>query len=112
MFVRLSRYLDPTNPDNPRRLVKVIDGTLDGYVHGGYPHSMELFDPNDDSGRFQLRGQIGSRYSGSIVISLYLYMSRCMSVFAKVAMLIDDDELKSLLIDGRNRLEASDAYPA
>jgi len=70
------RYLSKENPDRMRRLAMAVDRTFDGYVHGAYPHSMELYDPNR-SGGFRMQGTNGTPYPATYQRQVAFYVSRC-----------------------------------
>ena len=102
-----ARYLNPDDPDAPRKMVKAIDRGFDGYVHGAYPHSMELFDPNRASGTFRMEGVDGTPYQATILTHLALYVSRALSVFGMVALHIGEQALREELVGARKRFEES-----
>jgi hypothetical protein len=105
------RYLNASNPDEPRKMAMAIDATLDGYVHGAYPHSMELFDPNLGGGRFRMTGTEGTPYPASYQKQLAFYISRALSLFGMVALHIGNEGLTSELSAMRDRFEESSEYP-
>ncbi len=105
------RYLLPENPDRFRRLAMAIDGTWDGYVHGAYPHSMELYDPNHKGGAFRMDGTNGTPYPVSYQRQVAYYVSRALNVFADVVMRIGRQPLAEELIAQRQRYEESSEYP-
>jgi len=106
-----ARYLNPSNPETPRRMAKAIDATWDGYVHGAYPHSMELFDPNLSGGSFRMSGTDGTGYPATYQNELAFYVSRALSLFGMVALHLGNVNLKEELTFGRDRFEASVEYP-
>ncbi len=107
-----ARYLNPVNPDASRRMVKAVDQGFDGYVHGAYPHSMELYDPNRPAGgAFRLTGTHGTPYPAAIRKHLAFYISRTLSVFGMVALHMGEEPFKMELVDARMRFDASGEYP-
>jgi hypothetical protein len=107
-----ARYLGADNPDYSRRMVKAVDQGFDGYVHGAYPHSMELFDPNRAGGTFRFNGTDGTPYPASARKHLAFYVSRALSLFGMVALHLNREPLKEELVAARNRFESSSEYPS
>lgn len=106
------RYLDDSNPDRFRKFAKAIDGTLDGFVHGDYPHSMELFLGTAKGGHFLLEGTLGSHFVESMWTQHGFYVSRAFSVLGMVALKAGLPECVDELREARNAFEASPAYSA
>ena len=106
-----ARYLSADDPDSSRRLVRAVDQGFDGYVHGAYPHSMELFDPNLAGGSFRFTGTTGSPYPASCRKHLAFYVSRALSLFGMVALHLGREPMKDELVSARNRFEESHEYP-
>lgn len=103
------RYLLPTNPDKFRRVARAVDSMFDGYVHGAYPHSMELYDPNKRG--WTLEGATEAPYLASIQAHHAYYVSRALNIFADVCVRIDRRTLAEQLRDVRDRFEESGEYP-
>jgi hypothetical protein len=104
------RYLNPVDPDTSRKLVEAIDHGWNGYVHGAYRHSMELYDPYRASGCFRMNGTDGTPYPESIRKHLVLYISRSLSLFGMVALHLNREALKEELVTTRNSFESSSEY--
>ena len=81
---------------------------LDGYVHGAYPHSMELYNPV--ARRWALQGTLGSPYPASMQRQHSLYLSRAMSLFAGVCVGIGEQALCDRVVESRRRFESSSEY--
>ena len=107
-----ARYLDSKNPDKPRRMVGAIDRIFDGYVHGSYPSSMELFDPNRDGGTFRMSGTEGTPYPAAVRTHFAHYVSRALSVFGMIALQLGNETFKDELMTARDRFEASGEFPS
>lgn len=106
------RYLSPGDPDTSRRMVQAIDHGWNGYVHGAYRQSMELYDPNTAAGSFRMDGTHGTPYPESIRKHLVLYVSRALSVLGMVALHMDREALKEELVTARNAFESSPEFLA
>jgi len=104
------RYLEASNPDHFRRLAMAIDSTFDGYVHGAYPHSMELFHPGRRE--WTLEGNRESPYLASIQRHHAYYVSRALNVFADVCLRIGDRNRADQMRAARDRFEASSEHPS
>ncbi|MGA2384692.1 MAG: hypothetical protein ABSG61_14790 [Gemmatimonadales bacterium] len=103
------RYLEPGNPDHVRRMALAIDSGWDGYVHGAYPHSMELYHP--DNRAWTLEGSREAPYLASVQRHHAFYVSRALSVFADVCYRIAQLVLYEQLRMARDRFESSADYP-
>ena len=104
------RYLGPSNPDRFQRMARAIDDTLNGYVHGAYPHSMELWVGNQSGGRFTLAGTKGAPYAEAYWRQHALYVSRALSVTGMVALFFSRPDLSARAKVARDRFEASPEY--
>ena len=101
------RYLDPSNPDRFRRVARAIDDTFSGYVHGAYPHSMELWVGDTyGNGHFTLRGTKGANHTESYWRQHAFYVSRALSVAGMVTMHCGRLDLKNAAKAARDRFEA------
>ena len=106
------RYLDESNPDAVRRKTRAIDETFNGYVHGGYPHSMELWKGDaHGNGGFMLQGTVGAQYAESYWRQHAYYVSRALSVAGMVALHAGRRDISHTAKAARDRFEASPEYP-
>jgi hypothetical protein len=104
------RLLQPDNPDEVQKMASAIDHTFDGYVHGGYPHSMELYHP--DLRRFMLRGTYPSRYLEAAQKHHAIYIVRALNYLVVVLRKCDETELAERLLAFRKEYESGPDYPA
>jgi hypothetical protein len=102
-----ARYLNSKDWSTTERTLKAVFRNLDGYVHGSYPHSMELFDPNLRGGEFRMKGRAPAPHVMSIEETLILYTSRSLSLFGMLALKIGNGVLRDELVEARNRLEST-----
>jgi len=106
------RYLDEANPDGVRRKTGAIDKTFNGYVHGSYPHSMELWRGDaHGNGEFMLQGTVGAPYAESYWRQHAHYVSRVLSVAGMVALHAGRQDISDRAKAARDRFEASPEYP-
>lgn len=103
------RLIQPGNPDEVQKHASAIDHTFDGYVHGAYPHSMELYHPRLK--QFMLRGTLGSRYIGAAQQHHAIYISRAMTYLAVVLVRCGRSEAADALVAARKEFEAGPDYP-
>lgn len=103
------RLLQPENPDEVQKNASAIDHTFDGYVHGGYPHSMELYHP--ELKQFMLRGTIGSRYLGAAQQHHAIYVVRAFNYCAAVLIRCNRKDVADSLVKARKEFEAGPDYP-
>jgi hypothetical protein len=100
--------------DGVRRRIDAIDDVLSGYVHGEYPHTMELYvGTADGSGeRFLMKGMLGTPRVPEVERWFSMFVQLALNAVAKLLHDVRDLERKAVLIDIRKRLEASNEYPS
>jgi len=104
-----ARVIGQDNPSGTQQVVRALDKGFDGFVHGGYPHSMELF---GGSGRFALKGMRGTPYAESLWYHHAHYISRAFSVLALVVLATGDEQYKEAIVQMRKAFENSSDWPA
>lgn len=114
-YVRASiaRTLEPFAEYNrTRRILEAVDYGLDGYVHGEYPHTMELYQMGDAfrRGKFRMSGMLGTpglkTWQWQLVNNiLKSYNSLCL-----IANTFGMNELFDVLKEKRVQIEESDTY--
>lgn len=78
----------PVNPSDAQRMHEVLNSTYSGYVHGAYPHIMEMYGVNKSGGRYYTNGFLGtprveewteylSNYFGRTLIAVEVVSKRC-----------------------------------
>lgn len=94
------------NPSDAKTVLDFPHSTYSGYVHGAYPHLMELFDaPISPEGKVDILGG-GFRLAGGVQGSRMDFVARAFAscvisgfVTARiVAKLVSDDEIESILV--------------
>lgn len=108
VYAALGRYLKPGNPDRTQRVVKAIEEAYSGYVHGEYPHIMELFNRYTET--FHTNGMLGTPRIPTFTTVLALTLHQALNVFAGIALSWKLQDLADELIAARKSLEASNLY--
>jgi hypothetical protein len=78
-----ARTVSPAEPSGFAEGLRVVSTVLDGYVHGAYIPSMELYDPARRV--FNLQGKHGERYVATVNKQIAIHTERALSVIAAVA---------------------------
>jgi hypothetical protein len=109
IIASLARIFGPFgNPDRVRRIAEGVHETLSGYVHGSYPHIMEMY--GGMPGRFHIRGMLGTPRIKDFQDQIAIYVHRSLNTFSQVAMNLQLNDLALSLIETRRGFERSSAY--
>ncbi len=79
----VARFVSPTEPSEFAVGLRAVSGVLDGYVHGAYTPSMELYDP--DLRAFRVRGNAPTSYIGALNGQVAIHTMRALTVIALAA---------------------------
>ena len=89
------------NPSDAQAVVNTVSQTLSGYVHGAYPHIMELYDA--DPSRFHMKGMVGTRRIQEAWSQFLQYLHRCIMTCELVAKKLGSPKVaadsRSLLLE-------------
>lgn len=111
VFASNARYLSDGTPNKDvcgiQKNVKAIYDTYSGYVHGFYPHVMELYDMEKRAFEVNGCGAIRQREMLSPVSSLVL---RTFNVLAQIAPNFNCMPIRDELIKNRDLFMATEAY--
>lgn len=108
VYSLIAKFLKPENPDRAQRLLKTLEDAYSGYVHGRYPHIMELYSGGD--WRFYTHGMLGTSRAPIFLRAIAGVTHEALNQFTELAQTSSLNELATRLIDIRNRLESSSAY--
>jgi len=112
VFASQARFLSEGTPNKDvhsiLEMCKVLYNVYTGYVHGFYPHVMELYDT--DKKLFRMNGLLDTRYYQDMVMGVSSAILRVFNIFAQIAPRFDLLELRKELIDNRNIFIKSEAY--
>ncbi len=87
---------------------KIIYDVYTGYVHGFYPHVMELYDTN--KGEFQMKGLPNTKYHQDMSSAVASSILRTFNVFAQISLRFNLIELRKELIDNRDKFIETQEY--
>jgi len=104
-----SRLLQPDNPSFIQERVKAIDGAFDGFVHGGYPHVMELYHGREKA--FLTNGMADTRNLTAMRNHLLFYVSRSLAVGGFGALAMGFEDLGEEMKKANREFCASSEYP-
>ena len=108
VYPAIAKSLNPGNPDRMQRILKTLEDSYSGYVHGSYPHIMELY----EGGTWQFRtdGMIDT----PLVLTFFGVIARCshsaLNLFSELAHSGNLNELAIKLTNQRIKLETSPVY--
>lgn len=108
IYPTVARDLSPENPHRIQHTMKAIEETYSGYVHGSYPHVMELYYGGSNS--FCLKGMVRTPRTAEWIEYLALCVHPALNVFigiARYAKLMDTAEELRMM---RTKFEESEAY--
>lgn len=108
IYAEVARGLNPDNPDRTQKLIRLIEEVYSGYVHGAYPHTMELHEGVE--GRFHTKGMPGTPRQIEHIRWTVKSMHQALNVFAKAAAAFGEEALTAALIEKRKELEQSAFY--
>jgi len=106
-----ARVIGADNPDRMKKIVRTIDDSFSGVVHGSYSSVMEMYGGGTlDTAHFHTEG-IPARFS-EYRHFLGLQVHLALSLFCKVAHNLGHDELAHHLREMRRKFEKTPAYTA
>lgn len=106
IYAASARLFGGSNLFRDRQISKTLEDAYSGYVHGNYPHIMELYD--GDHKQFQTTGII-SRVPEWLELLAHS-VHPVLNVFAAVAIAFGMPSLEKALIEHRKVLEESEIY--
>ena len=108
VYAELGRLLKPDDPDRIQRIVKTLEEAYSGYIHGQYPHIMELY--NGYTRTFHTKGMLGTpripEHTGELARTLH----QALNQFAAIASSWDLQDFAEKLVNARISLETSGVY--
>ncbi len=112
VFASQTRFLSEGTPNKDvHGIQQNIQGIYDvhtGYVHGFYPHIMELYDYNIKS--FKLNGILDEPRHGEMMRAVSSAISRSFNTFAQISTRFGLSDLRNELIKSRDIFHESEAY--
>lgn len=100
------------NPEETQLALSAIYDGLSGYVHGGYPHIMELYEGDLHGGpeRFRMRGMLGTPKVKPFRQQISCYVHRSFNTFYTIARVLGQDDLAEELLKRRKEFEKTKVY--
>jgi hypothetical protein len=102
-----ARLLSPTKPHRVTTLNRALDFAWDGYVHGAYQQSMELWNSGGTPNGFCTHGVSHPTLLETYRRQLAVYTQRSLNTFALIASVIDLPGLRDSLVTTRKTMEES-----
>ncbi len=91
------------NPSDGAELHRTLSQAMSGYVHGAYPHIMELYGGNPP--HFHLNGMLGTRIHESWIMQARHYYYRGIQALMLLSQAFQNETLATELLDLRNSFE-------
>lgn len=107
------RSLQPLVEENrARRMQEHIDDAFSGYVHGEYPHIMELYEGNfiTGKGKFRTKGMLGTPRINEFRWQLASCLMRANATLFLIALALDRKDLIGKIKTIRKEVENSEVY--
>lgn len=95
-IARIQGY--PVNPHDGKLMHQTLGKTFSGYIHGAYPHTMELYGgPSHEQCEFHINGMLGTPRIPEWVAALSNYVYRTAMCLEVVARRCEDNEVETSL---------------
>ena len=109
IIASLARQMRPyANPSDLQKMFIVTNDALSGYVHGAYPHIMEMFGGGPP--QFHLEGMTGSPRIPMCIRQMEIYTQRAIMVFDVLAKNLGSAKLSKFLVETRDHFEKGTEY--
>ena len=108
VHAEIARGLSPGNSDYTQRLIRVLEEVYSGYIHGAYPHIMELY--TGGVWMFSVDGMPNSPRPAEAMRATVRSLSQALNQFARIAAIFGKAELFNTLIEKRKQIEVSPFY--
>lgn len=109
IIASLAHQMGPyANPSDLQKAFMVTNDALSGYVHGAYPHIMEMFGGGPP--QFHFEGMTGSPRIPMCIRQMELYTHRAIMVFDILAKELGSAELSAFLVETRDHFERGTGY--
>ena len=109
VWASVARQIGPyANPSDLQKMLQVTNDALSGYVHGAYPHIMEMFGGKPT--HFHFEGMNGTPRIPMCIHQLTIYMHRAIMAFDLLAKNLGLAALSEFLLETRDYLEKEIEY--
>lgn len=105
----LSEGTEDKDTSSLQKGLRVIYDTYSGYVHGFYPHIMEMYE-GGTAARFRTSGMPDTPRVDEMIRAVASSVHRALNTFVLIADGISRIDLRGELIDKRNEFQKSKAY--
>jgi len=106
VYVAIGRLLGGNNPHRFRQIAKALEDVYSGYVHGNYPHIMEMY----NGAKLEFTTSGATQKIPEWLHYTTLIVHPILNQFSTIASAFNLDELEIMLIKKRETLEAIPLY--
>jgi hypothetical protein len=109
IWASVARQMGPyVNPSDLQKIFQVTNDALSGYVHGAYPHTMEMYGGSPP--KFHLGGMHATPRVNMCIGQIEVYTQRAITVFEGLAKKLGSKELFEHLHKTRDYFEKETGY--
>jgi hypothetical protein len=109
IWASMARQMGPyVNPTDLQKMFQVTNDALSGYVHGAYPHIMELYGGSPP--KFHLKGTNATPRIRMCIGQIQVYTQRAITTFEGLAKSLGSKELYGYLHETRDYFEKETGY--
>jgi hypothetical protein len=109
IWASVARHMGPyVNPSDLQKMLQVTNDALSGYVHGAYPHIMELYGGNRP--KFHVAGTKAECRIRMCIDQIQIYTQRAITTFEGLAKSLGSKELFEYLHKTRDYFEKETGY--
>jgi hypothetical protein len=109
IWASMARQMGPyVNPSDLQKMFQVTNDALSGYVHGAYPHIMELYGGTPP--KFYLAGTRATPRIRELIHQIQIYTQRAITTFEGLAKSLGSKELYDYLHKTRDYFEKETGY--
>jgi len=109
IWASVARQMGPyVNPSDSQKMFQVTNDALSGYVHGAYPHIMEMYGGSPP--KFHLKGMHATPRIRMCIDQMQIYTQRAITVFEGLSKSLGSKEIFEYLHKTRDYFEKETGY--
>ncbi|MCE5294259.1 MAG: hypothetical protein LLF94_06555 [Chlamydiales bacterium] len=109
IWASVARKMQPiANPSDFQKICQITNDTLSGYVHGAYPHIMEMYGGNPP--KYHVEGMLVEPRIRTCLDQIQLYTQRAITIFEGFAKDLGSKEWSEYLHTTRDYFEKETQY--
>lgn len=109
VWASVARQMGPyVNPSDLQKMFQVTNDALSGYVHGAYPHIMEMY--GGSTPKFHVAGMHATPRISMCIGQIQVYTQRAITTFEGLAKSLGSKELSEYLRKTRDYFEKETGY--